>query len=564
MLRRSGLILVLSAATLAAGCGPRGAAGRMPVPRAAAADLPAGSPLRSRTLEDTDAWLRHFAMAGQLDSLVGSFEEGSPLRPADDLQRTLQLALALHQSGDYEASNAAFEAAEVESDLRYTRSVSRMGLSMLTSDRAIDFTPSRAETLMIPYYRMHNYIRLGDIDGALVEARKVSALIAGLEDSGDECAAGPFVEHLAGLVYEMGGEVADAAVALRRAERGYGRCAGTFGFVTPRSIGEDLHRVASRAGLADVAARAAEVYEIEPEMAADEASGAGEVVVLLENGFVAHRASQNIYFPIFDEDLEGVDTSDAGELLEVTALLTARIVENMIERKIWGRAFDDVPAIQLAHALGGTYVMKLAWPVYRLEASAAPGLRVTAGETTVDAAPVQDVSGAVIRDFESRRKLVIARAVARGVVKYATAQALERRAEERSALLGFITGAAMNAAGNAFERADTRSWSLLPDRISIARLRLPAGEHRLTVEVLDADGGARTVDLGSVAVRAGERVILNQRVWGAHQGDRGRLADVTRGVAYADPVEAWHAGHESAVVQPAADEPPRPLRRINP
>lgn len=563
MRRRPGLIVVVIAATLATGCGPRGGAGSMPAPRVADADLPAGSPLHSRTLEDTDAWLRHYAMGGRLDSLVASFQEGSPIRPGDDLQRSLQLALALHQAGDYEASNTLFEAAEVERDLRYGRSVSRMGLSMLTSDRAVEFTPSHAEIAMIPYYRMNNYIRMGDVDGALVEARKMSALMAGLEESGDGCAGGPFAEHLAGLVYEMGGEIADAAVALRRAERGYARCAGTFGFGPPRSIGEDLHRVASLAGLADVAARALEVYEVEPEMAADEASGAGEVVVLLENGFVAHRASQNLYFPIFDEDVEGVDASDPDELLAVTALLTARIVENLIERKIWGHSFDDVPAVQLAQAAGGAYVMKLAWPVYRLEASAAPALRVTAGEAAVDAATVQDLSGEVIRDFEPRRKLVIARAVARGVVKYSAARALERRAEERSALLGFITGAAMNAAGNAFERADTRTWSLLPDRISMARIRLAAGEHRLAVEVLDPDGGVtRTVDLGSVTVGAGERVILNQRVWGADSGDRGRLDAATRGVVYADPDEAWGGEPASAVAPRAARERPRPPHRM--
>ena len=36
------------------------------------------------------------------------------------------------------------------------------------------------------------------------------------------------------------------------------------------------------------------------------------------------------------------------------------------------------------------------------------------------------------------------------------------------------------------EVADTRSWTMLPDRIHIARLRLPEGTHRISVEVLDA------------------------------------------------------------------------------
>ena len=43
-----------------------GCASRVPLPtRPAPESLPAGSPLRSRTLDERDAWLRHYVMFGE-------------------------------------------------------------------------------------------------------------------------------------------------------------------------------------------------------------------------------------------------------------------------------------------------------------------------------------------------------------------------------------------------------------------------------------------------------------------------------------------------------------------
>ncbi|HEU0016324.1 MAG TPA: hypothetical protein VFQ45_21775, partial [Longimicrobium sp.] len=84
---------------------------------------------------------------------------------------------------------------------------------------------------------------------------------------------------------------------------------------------------------------------------------------------------------------------------------------------------------------------------------------------------------------------------------------------------GFLAGLVANVGGNALERADTRSWSLLPDRVSVARLSLPPGEHRVSIEVTGEDGTVATLDLGTVAVAAGETVVRSRRVWGVEMGD---------------------------------------------
>ncbi|HWK90445.1 MAG TPA: hypothetical protein VNP72_10680, partial [Longimicrobium sp.] len=59
----------------------------------------------------------------------------------------------------------------------------------------------------------------------------------------------------------------------------------------------------------------------------------------------------------------------------------------------------------------------------------------------------------------------------------------------------------------------------LPDRVSVARLSLPPGEHQVQIEVTAEDGTASTLDLGTVAVAAGETVVRSRRVWGVEMGD---------------------------------------------
>jgi uncharacterized protein len=560
---RAATVVLAAAALGLTGCGPLPGDGTPSPARgrpaaASIAHLPASSPLRSSSMVPSDMWLRHWVMTGSQDSLTQVLDgRRSSLRPGDDVHRMLQHALALHQAGQYEASNGLFEQAERAIEDRYARSVTQTGLSFVTSDAAIDYVPSRAERSMIPYYRMSNYLRLGDVGSALVEARKASATMAYLDSAdGDACRSSTFLKYMTGLVYEAGGEYNDAVVSLRQAEQGYTACEGTYGLSVPPGFGADLARIARRAGLSDVAAEAERRYGVEP---AADGEGMGEVLVFVENGFVAHRAEQDLFFPIFSHEVAGVNIKDPLAVLATAGLLTGRIVNNLVERDLWGASFDDLPEVQVAQALDGAYIMKLSWPSYRLESSGAARVRVAAGGRAAEARAVQDLSGEVVRDFEAVRLGVLARTVGRGVVRYVGAQEIERRAEEKNPLLGLLAGAAANIGANAMERADTRSWSLLPDQIAVARVRLPAGAHDVQLQVVGADGHVvRTETVGPVQVQAGRVTLASHRVWGDERGDRGRLARAVQGVSYADVPEGVTLPEPTARVAAAPAPSPNP------
>jgi hypothetical protein len=98
---------------------------------------------------------------------------------------------------------------------------------------------------------------------------------------------------------------------------------------------------------------------------------------------------------------------------------------------------------------------------------------------------------------------------------------MEKKTEEKGGeAAAFLVGRLANFAANRLEQADLRSWSLLPDRISLARARLPEGVHRVRVDAVGRDGRiTATRDLGEVTIRAGETLVLGERIWGGEMGD---------------------------------------------
>ena len=49
------------------------------------------------------------------------------------------------------------------------------------------------------------------------------------------------------------------------------------------------------------------------------------------------------------------------------------------------------------------------------------------------------------------------------------------------AALGLLLGLASTITLTALDTPDTRGWSTLPARLAVARLRVPAGEHEITL-----------------------------------------------------------------------------------
>jgi hypothetical protein len=110
---------------------------------------------------------------------------------------------------------------------------------------------------------------------------------------------------------------------------------------------------------------------------------------------------------------------------------------------------------------------------------------------------ITDITQLAIEQYEAIYPQIIARAVARRVLKNGI---LYGGKEAIGIQKGSLPGLAIDLAGLAWqatESADTRAWGLLPDRIQVLRVELPAGEHEVALRPVNAAGTA----LGRAAIQ---------------------------------------------------------------
>jgi hypothetical protein len=369
--------------------------------------------------------------------------------------------------------------------------------------------------MMIPFYRMLNYLALGDTGGAVVEARKANELRARLEPGPVEaCRESGMVQYLAGLVEASAGERNDALVSLRQAEQAFDGCPDGG---APPSLGGDLYRAARAAGVEELADSVRRRYALAPDSAA---AADGDLVLLVESGFIGFRTEEALHVPILPEDVHGLGYDDDLGIERAAENVTYRMRRRAWERGGWDLDGDAGRTMAVAAMLGGDYVLRLAWPAFRLEADAPAGVRVLVADSAAPLAGVGDLSLVARDEMERQRPAMLTRLVARGLTKYVLASQVEKKARKQGGDgAGYFFGLLANLAANETEHADTRSWSLLPDRVMMTRLRLPAGSYEVRMEVTGEAGAVHVHDLGYVRVEPGSLAVLSDRVWGGERRD---------------------------------------------
>ena len=148
---------------------------------------------------------------------------------------------------------------------------------------------------------------------------------------------------------------------------------------------------------------------------------------------------------------------------------------------------DQILSAQLQSSLPPT-VAPIKVPRIVAAPGAAGSVQVALGDWAAGKTEtITSVSQMAIRQQEAMLPYQLARAVARRTAKKGTVYGLKQGLGMR----GGLPSAAFDLAGVAWEAseaADTRCWSLLPDRIQVLRLELPAGTHALALRPLDHGG----------------------------------------------------------------------------
>lgn len=123
------------------------------------------------------------------------------------------------------------------------------------------------------------------------------------------------------------------------------------------------------------------------------------------------------------------------------------------------------------------------------------------GEAPVPLTPSLDVEGVARAYFASIEDKVMAAALSRAIVRAIAGQAIEalsKTSKDKGVqAAGTIFGLVLQASMAAADTPDTRNWETLPAQLSITRVRVDAGAHRV-----DLGAGDRGRD-GSLQIQAG-------------------------------------------------------------
>jgi hypothetical protein len=447
--------------------------------------------------------LRPDLAAGKYDAALETLEKQKGSKEL--LLYWLERGLVLHFADRWEESNEAFVAAEQLADELYTHSISEAALSLVTSDESISYRARPFEMAMVPYYRALNYVYLGQRESALVEARKASQLLARyvdatLQDLGDDTDTDAFERtkndafllYFSGMLYDWDGELNDAFIAYRNAATAYQANADLMGLEVPPTLAADLQRTCGRLGFGEELAHLRGTLPAVFAAAGDSTTGNatwragyGEVVLLLEAGYVPQKRQVRIDIPIFE-----------GEAYSDVDYWAWQIAAGM----------GDMHAFISGRKVG--YWLTIALPTLDAQPGRVQGAYVIAEPDGVAEASrrAAHVAAEARITFEAEYGKIVLKTIVRGLTKYLAT----RQAEKTEGWLGV----AANIVGSVTERADTRSWLTLPEAVHLVRLTLPAGVHDLEIELRDAAGrslGSRTVE--GVEVRAGDWVFLNHRVF---------------------------------------------------
>ena len=421
---------------------------------------------------------------GKPEDAYTYLQKHAPKKP--DIPHQFELGLVAHYANRFAESNKAFDIAGDIAEDRYTKSLTIEAGSLVTTDKLRPYAGTEYERLLSHYYRALNYIYLNQLDGALIECRRATALInyfKGEDEKYDFFGTG-FLAYLSGVLFEAAGDWNDAYISYKQAAEYYQNAGEKTGVEMPKDIGISLVRLARKLGFIDEFERYRDQYREPPE----HPENYGELILFYESGYVPQRTQAALTFPILKTDPIAKDKPDLEE--------TEAFARTLSRRE--GKIYDEIKL---------EYILRVAIPTIRSQRPHFAGIEVAVDkQEPVNGVLVEDVESIAIETLNAQRPIILLRTLVRALGKYL----LTRQANKANETLGLLT----NLAGVLTEQADTRSWQTLPNQIFMVRMPVPAGAHTLNLSFLDANGQVGdTQHVSDIPINPNQITFFNYRTY---------------------------------------------------
>lgn len=339
---------------------------------------------------------------------------------------------------NYTGSNQILEVAKQEIEKLYGFSLTENLASVTINETFRGYEGDRYEQLLLHAYMAMNYIQLGQLDSARVEMLQANVKMM---EWGDEPEEDAFLRYLEGMIYENLGEEDSALISYRKAYTVYKEKGGVQYPITPGTIKKDLLRMLARQGLWSEYKTYKKEFNMSAFKPVKASNDFGELIVILNNGLAPIRSEKAL--PIFSSEVQ----------------------QNL----------------------------RVAFPVYDQPKQRLYSSRIIVNNIPHPLETVEDIDSLARHSLEQDMPGIMARATARAVVKYNS----QKSVSENSSIAGLL----LTVTNLVTERADTRSWTTLPQEIQLQRVLLPVGEHRVQLQLLGPAGQVADIIEETVAIR---------------------------------------------------------------
>ena len=313
----------------------------------------------------------------------GEYEEALKLlekSKGPERDRVLYLmnrGMVLRMMGEFAQSNAEFEQAKAISQQLQAVSVTETAGSVSINETMRSYAGEGYEIILLHLFMALNYLELGQIDSARVEALQIDVKLK--EMAGTPFEQDPLSRYLMGVIFEALREYDDALIAYRHAYEAYQKVGSDYKTPLPDLLKRDLLRLTRRQGFPDEHERYKEQFKLENWVTSKEMAQGGELIVFIGNNLA----------PLKREHIIAAQ-SPKGQILSIST------------------------------------------PYYESRPLYVASVIVRADATAADGEMVENVDAIARATLERQMPAIVARAIARAVIKKKAAD----KAGEQNGLLG--------------------------------------------------------------------------------------------------------------------------------
>lgn len=403
------------------------------------------------TYTDQISKVRFSLSSGETQKALDELEKSRIAeRKEDEVVFRMERGMLKYLSGDLSEATKDWAKAHQRSDELYTTSITRTLASVSVSEDLSDYEGEDHEKVLLPIFSALAFFSAGELPKAVVEIRKTYELInkLKLEETEQKGKIDGFPFLVSGLIYEASLNWDAAIIEYKKSLARYllGEPGGSVEI--KHLVADSLWRIAEFRRRNDILTYLSEAGFKKPEQSLNDILAKGEIIVVVEAGQSPIKVAQD--YPI-----------------------------NL-----------------------GTSVINISFPRYQRISN--PNFQTTVNceqSQCAVAAQASDIGYLAQQALERRRLKDFAKMTARLLIKEQARQAAKKH-------LGDVGSLAVMLTNLATERADTRSWTLLPSSFQVARIPIPSDKN---VNISISTHSALKPNEWTIKLAAGKKKLVRVR-----------------------------------------------------